>query len=169
MGRRNMHVSLLADSTKRKYSKEELEAKEKDQEMIKSNFNNATKLEKKVIKDLDKVEKIFFNEIKHIMETAGTYTSMDGITVSSLASTMAILLEARLIVKRDGLMVDFKPHPLLKTITQYTSQQNQLFKELSLSISERNKLATMTADGDFETADFNNLDALLDGFLKEGA
>jgi len=169
MPRKKMPVSLLANTTKRKYSQEQLNERQENEEMVKKSFNNANKIEKKVIKDLDKVEKVFFNEIKNIMDNTGTYTAVDSITISSLASTMVILLEARLIVKRDGLMVDFKPHPLLKTITQYTTQQTQLFKELSLSISERDRLAQMTVDGDFEVSELQNLDVLMNDFFKEGA
>lgn len=169
MARRTLPVNMLADSTKRKYSQSKLEDMQQQEEEIKRAFNNSNKLEKKVINTLDRLEKFFFNEIKHIMETTGTYTAVDSITVSSLANVMAILVQARLALKQDGLMLNSKPHPLLKTITQYTTLQNQLFKELSISVSERKQLALMTQDGDFETTDLENLDALMNDFFKEGA
>lgn len=169
MARRTMPVNMLADSTKKKYSQAQINERQQNEETIKKAFNNSNKLEKRVIKDLDKLEKIFFNEIKHILETTGTYTAIDSVTVTSLANIMAILVQARQEIKVQPLILNGKQNPLLKTIQQYTVLQNQLFKELSLSISERDKLAQMSIDGDFETADLNNLDALLDGFFKEGA
>lgn len=169
MPRRTMPVNMLADSTKKKYSQSQLNDRQENEEAVKKAFNNSNKLEKTITKDLNKLEKVFFNEIKNIMDTTGTYTAVDSITVGSLSNVMAILVQARQELKGQPLVLNGKQNPLLKTIQQFTVIQNQLFKELSISISERDKLAIMTADGDFETSELGNLDVLMENFFKEGS
>ena len=165
MARRTMPVSMLSETTKNKYSKEDLKAREEQEEKVKSAFNTSDKLEKKMIDSLDRLEKLFFNEIKSTMIVTNSYTKIDSITISTLANVMAIIYQARKLLKQDGLILNGKQHPSLKIIQQYSVLQCQLFKELSISISERSRLSEMTSDGDFVESQLDNLDSLIDKYL----
>lgn len=169
MPRKTMPVNMLADSTKKKYSQVQLNERQENEETVKKVFNTSCELEITVIKDMDYLERIFFAEIKNIMDITGTYTTVDSVTISSLSNVMAILVQARHELKGQSLVLNGKQNPLLKTIQQYTILQNQLFKELSISISERDKLSKLTTDGEFESSELGNLDVLMDDFFKEGA
>lgn len=168
MPRRTMPVNMLADITKKKYSQTQLNERQENEETVKKAFSTSSELESAVIKGLDTLEKLFLNEIKNIMDTTGTYTAVDSVTVSSLANIMAILTQARQEIKGQPLIINGKQPPLLKTIQQYTMLQNQLFKELSISISEREKLAKMTVDGEFEVSEPETIDILMEDLFKEG-
>lgn len=167
MARRTMPVSMLAESTKDKFSKAELELRQEKEQEIKQIFNKSDRLENKMYNCCDRLERLFFNEIKATLEVTGTYTKVDSITISSLANVMAILFQSKVTLKNEGLMINNKPHPILKVIQQYTMLQNQLFKELAISISERGKLADMTNDGEFVATELENIDALLNEYLGD--
>lgn len=162
MARRTMPVSMLSETTKNKYSQADLHQREENERKVQEGFNTSDKLENKMYKSCDRLEKFFFNEIQSAMKATSSYTKVDSITVSTLANIMWVLYQSRQVLKQDGIMLDFKPHPLLKTIQQYTVLQNQMFKELSLSISERTKLSEMTNYGAFDEVDFSELDNLIE-------
>lgn len=167
MARRKMNTSLIADSTKRKYSKAELNQMQQQEQDINKAFN-ISNLED-ITSSLNDIEQIYYKEIKNVLVNTGTFTKVDSITISQLSTIMFVLYEANNNIRKNGILVDGVKNQALQIVKEYTILMNTMFKELSISISERKQLAQMTENGEFETADLRNLDTLINDFFREGA
>lgn len=167
MARKKMNTSLLADSTKRKYSKAELNQMHQQEQDINKAFNTSN-LED-IASGLNDIEQIYYKEIKNVLVNTGTFTKVDSITISQLATIMFVLYEANSNIRENGIFVNGVKNQALQIVKEYTTLMNTMFKELSISISERKQLAELTSDGEFETSELGNLDVLMESFFKEGA
>lgn len=149
-------TSMLSESTKRKYSQSALNQMEKEEKEIRESVSNS-EVEDFILKTIKgKKEKHLFKLFKDMLTKLNIYGAVDGFIIKNIIENVISLEKTKKMLEKVEEMGDVDNYvKLSKLCISYQKEITANLKNIGVTYDMRNKINSMTSNGDFTNDDIN--------------